>query len=169
LTGEDLSGIRAAVLTASDSISDGANSDDSGPAAVSILEAAGAEVLGRVVTADERTAISGELLRLSRQGASLIVTTGGTGVAPRDVTPEATQDVCTRLVPGIGEMMRAASLPKTPYAALSRATAGICGETLIVNLPGSPGAVRDCLQSILEILPHAIRLVTGSPTAHRQS
>ena len=103
-----------------------------------------------------------ELTRLADEcGCDLVFTTGGTGLGPRDVTPEATLSVCDRLVPGLGELMRAAGLKKTRNAVLSRGIAGMRGRTLIVNLPGSPKAVRECLEVILEILPHALEMMRG--------
>ncbi|MGI8426080.1 MAG: MogA/MoaB family molybdenum cofactor biosynthesis protein [Actinomycetota bacterium] len=160
---------KAAVVTVSDSVSAGRNSDDSGPEASRILVAAGAEILEHSVVSDDIGLISDELVRLSAAGASVIVTNGGTGVSPRDNTPEATIGVCDRMVPGIGELMRSVSVKKTPYASLSRAVAGIRGATLIVNLPGSPGGVRDCLEAVIEVIPHAVGLLENKPTPHLQT
>jgi len=114
------------------------------------------------IVPDDRDAITRELARLAEEGGhDLVFTTGGTGLGPRDVTPEATGSVCDRLVPGLGELMRAEGLKKTRNAVLSRGTAGLRGKTLIINLPGSPKAVRECLAAILDVLPHAIEMMRG--------
>lgn len=169
MTAEGQAQYKAAVVTVSDSVSAGRNADDSGPEAARILAGAGAEIMEHCVVPDDRQTIASTLVRLADAGAAVIVTNGGTGVSPRDVTPEATLDVCDRVIPGLGELMRSVSLSKTPYAALSRGTAGIRKSTLIVNLPGSPGAVRDCLGAVVGLVPHAVGLLEGTPTQHLQT
>jgi molybdenum cofactor synthesis domain-containing protein len=153
---------RVAILTVSDSCAQGTREDASGPAIREILLAGGYEIGDQGVVPDDRDAIARELIRFSDEaGCDLVFTTGGTGLGPRDVTPEATLSVCDRLVPGLGELMRTQGLKKTRNAVLSRGSAGLRGRTLIVNLPGSPRAVRECLEAILDILPHAIEMMHG--------
>jgi molybdenum cofactor synthesis domain-containing protein len=152
--------ITAAVLTLSDKGSRGEREDASGPSITEMLKGI-AEVKFYDVLPDERDLIKKKLLDYCGR-VDLVLTTGGTGLAPRDVTPEATRDVIEREVPGIAEAMRTAGLQKTPHAMLSRAVAGVRGETLIVNLPGSPRAVRENLAVIVEILPHAVEKIKGS-------
>jgi len=152
---------RVVVLTISDSCARGVKQDQSGPAVVEMLAAAGA---GEVVTEtlpDEIDLIAAALRRHAAGGAGLIVTTGGTGLAARDVTPEATRLVCERLVDGLAERMRAEGLRHTPLAALSRAVCGVVGSTLVVNLPGSPAGATTSLGAILTLLPHALDLLAG--------
>lgn len=153
-------GYRAAVLTVSDRSARGERADGTGPVTADLLEAAGFTVTAREIAADDRDAIEAALRRLAK-AAELVVTAGGTGLSPRDVTPEATLAVCERLVPGIPEAMRAASMQITPRAMLSRAQAGILGRTLIINLPGSPKAARENLEAVLPALAHALAVVTG--------
>ena len=153
---------RVAILTVSDSCAQGRREDASGPAIREILSAAGYEIGEERLVPDDRDAIVGELSRFADEGGcDLVFTTGGTGLGPRDVTPEATLAVCDRLVPGLSELMRAEGLKKTPNAVLSRGIAGMRGRTLVVNLPGSPRAVRECLEAVLEILPHAVEMMHG--------
>lgn len=152
----------AAVLTVSDRSAQGLRKDESGPEVAKLLEEAGYQVVWTGVVPDEQKEIQAVLCRLAdEERAALVVTTGGTGFAPRDVTPEATLAVCERLTPGIPEAMRYASLQVTPRAMLSRAQAGIRGGTLIVNLPGSPKAARENLQAVLPALAHGLEMLSG--------
>lgn len=154
--------LRVAVLVLSDKGSRGEREDRSGPALLEFLAAAGHPAASLEVLPDERPLIAGRLRAgCDEQGADLILTCGGTGVSPRDVTPEATRDVVTREVPGFGERMRAASLEKSPHAIISRALAGIRGRTLIINLPGSPRAALENLQAVWPAVPHLIAKLQG--------
>jgi len=159
--------VNAAVLTVSDRVSRGEAEDASGAILDELLRAEGYEVERRVV-ADERPEIEAALHDLAAT-ARLVLTTGGTGVAPRDVTPEATRAVVERDVPGIAEALRAASAAKTPHGLLSRGVAGIVGSTLVVNLPGSPGGCRDGFALLQPVLEHALGLLADESTAHRQT
>ncbi len=153
----------AAVLTVSDRSFRGERPDGAGPLAASLLEAAGYHVLETALVPDEQPDIEAALIRLSGL-AALVITTGGTGFSPRDVTPEATLAVCERMVPGIPEAMRAASLAVTPRAMLSRAAAGIRSRSLIINLPGSPKAAKENLEAVLPTLEHGLSMLLGGPT-----
>lgn len=150
------------MITSSDKGYKGEREDLSGPAVKEIVEAAGYVVVFMDILPDDRGLLSARMAEIADQGlAELILTTGGTGFSRRDVTPEATEDVIERRVPGIPEAMRAFSLTITKRAMLSRATAGIRKGTLIVNLPGSPKAVKECLEVIIETLGHGIEILTG--------
>ncbi len=154
--------IRVAIVTVSDSCARGTRQDISGLTIQEMLARDLFEVRERRVLPDERDVLATELGRLADGGGvDLILTTGGTGLGPRDVTPEATTSACERMVPGFGEVMRLQGFALTPNAVLSRAVAGIRGRTLIVNLPGSAKAVRECLGLILNLLPHAIEMLRG--------
>lgn len=156
---------RAAVVTVSDAVSTGSRVDESGPRARHILEDAGLEVIEELTVPDEGDRIQAALSGLVAKAVNLVVTTGGTGFAPRDVTPEATRRVIEKESAGVAELMRAEGLRHTPMAALSRGIAGSAGSTLIVNLPGSPKGVEESLSAIASIVPHALELLAGD-TAH---
>jgi molybdenum cofactor synthesis domain-containing protein len=153
--------IKVAILTLSDKGSKGQREDTSGPAIEELVQKIDAEIISYEILPDEKEEIQSKLISLSKK-ADLILTTGGTGVSPRDVTPDATREVIQYEIPGIAEAMRAESLKKTPYAMISRAVAGVRGETLIVNLPGSPKAVKENLEVILPVLQHTIEKIKGS-------
>jgi molybdopterin adenylyltransferase len=154
--------IRAAVLTVSDRSARGERADESGPLLAKLLREAGASVIVEEIVSDELTPLAARLRELSdRDDVNLLVTTGGTGLAPRDNTPEATRAVVEREVPGLAEAMRAETLRQTPTAMLSRAVCGVRSGALVVNLPGSPKGVRECFAVIRPVLGHAVALLAG--------
>lgn len=153
--------MNVSILTISDKGHRGQREDLSGPALAAWLAQHSVEVGSRKIVPDDAGAISAQLMDWADSGSDLILTTGGTGVAPRDVTPEATRAVLDREIPGIGEAMRASSLSKTPFAILSRGVAGIRGRTLIVNLPGSPSGAVENLAAVWTALSHAVKKIQG--------
>jgi molybdopterin adenylyltransferase len=154
--------MRVSVITISDSVSAGKSEDRSGPAVAARCKELGWEVVSSKVLPDERSAIQTLVADISdASDADVIFTTGGTGVGPRDVTPEATIAVAERLIPGFGERMRTEGAKKTPRAILSRGVAGIRGTTIIINLPGSPRGAIESLDAIAEFLPHSISILHG--------
>ena len=159
--------MKAAVLTVSDGVAAGERDDESGDLLAELLAAEGYEVERRLVS-DDRAAIADAVVELA-EDAALVLTTGGTGLGPRDVTPEATAEVVERPAPGIAEAIRADSIARTPHGLLSRGMAGVRDRTLIVNLPGSPGGCRDGFAVLQPALRHALELLAGKQTAHRQT
>jgi molybdopterin adenylyltransferase len=151
----------AAVLTVSDSSARGEREDLGGPAVAAALEKRGFRIVAREIVPDEQGVIREALVRLSAQ-AQFVVTTGGTGVAPRDVTPEATRAVCDRLVEGIAERMRFEGAKTTKFAALSRAVCGVRGQSVILNLPGKPAGAVESLEAVADLIPHVVQLLAGN-------
>jgi molybdenum cofactor synthesis domain-containing protein len=151
---------RAAVLTVSDSCARGERNDASGPAVAKALQEHQFTIIETRVVADDYGAIQKAIVDLARK-ARLVVTTGGTGISARDVTPEATRSVCGRVLDGISERMRREGEKRTPFALLSRGMCGVCGTSLVLNLPGSPAGAVESLQAVVEVLPHAIQILAG--------
>ena len=158
--------LTAAVLTVSDSSARGQRADASGPAVSAVLQRNQFTIVTSEIVEDESTAIEAALIRLAGQ-ARMVVTTGGTGIAERDVTPEATRAVCERLLEGVAERMRFEGAKKTPFTALSRAVCGVRGRSIILNVPGSPSGAAESLEAVIELMPHALRLLAGD-TSHAE-
>lgn len=158
--------VKAAVVTISDSVASGKRTDRSGPATAEVLRQHGFDVTQHRAVVDDQDEIEHTLIQLSEQ-VQLIITTGGTGIAERDVTPEATRAVCSKLIDGIPQKIRTDGLENTEFAVLSRGVCGVRGRSLILNLPGSPAGAVDSLQSVIEILPHALDLLAGK-TDHEE-
>jgi molybdenum cofactor synthesis domain-containing protein len=156
--------LTAAVLTVSDSSSRGERQDLSGPAVAEALSRRSFQVLAQEIVPDEQASIAEAIVKLAK-AARLVVTTGGTGIAERDVTPEATRSVCDRLIEGVAERMRLEGSSKTPFAALSRGLCGVKGQSIILNVPGSPKGAVESLEAVIELLPHAMELLSGN-TSH---
>jgi molybdenum cofactor synthesis domain-containing protein len=151
---------RAAVLTVSDSCARGERNDLSGPAVAKALQQHHFLVVETRIVADDHAAIQKAIVELARK-ARLVVTTGGTGISTRDVTPEATRSVCGRMLDGVAELMRREGEKKTMFAVLSRGVCGVCGASLVLNLPGSPTGATESLQAVIDVLPHAIQILSG--------
>lgn len=160
--------LRAVVITVSDSCFQGQRVDVSGKVVVEVLRAHGFDVVGHLIVPDEQAEIE-FVLRQQCEVAALVVTTGGTGVAPRDVTPEATRAVCDRILDGFSELMRAEGKKQTQFAALSRSITGTRGSVLIVNLPGSPDGARSSLEAVIGLIPHALTVLQGTATQHDEN
>jgi molybdopterin adenylyltransferase len=161
MSSSTLEAATAAVLTVSDSSARGERSDLSGPAVAEALRKAGFSVVATEIISDDQAPIQQAITRLAAK-ARLIVTTGGTGIARRDVTPEATRAVCERLLEGVAEKMRFEGGKKTPFAALSRGVCGVRGESVILNVPGSPKGAVESLNAVIDLMPHALQLLSGN-------
>ena len=162
--------VRVAVLTVSDRSKEGIYEDKSGPRLIEIIRMhAGWDVAEIAVVRDEVDDIKSMLSKWCAEEVNLILTTGGTGFGPRDKTPEATKSVIEKDAPGISESLRAESLKKTPYAMLSRGVSGITGHTLIINLPGNPKAISECMDILIPVLPHALELLMGTGSANHDA
>ncbi len=157
--------LTAAVITVSDSCARGDRVDLSGPAVADALRKKKFSIVGTEIVADEQTAIEKAILYWAGE-AMLVVTTGGTGIAARDVTPEVTRQVCERLLDGVAERMRLEGSKKTPFAALSRGVCGVRGKSVILNVPGSPAGAVESLEAVIDVVPHALELLSGK-TEHR--
>ena len=166
-----MTAVRAGLITVSTKGAAGERADESGPAMRDSLADAGHEVVSSALVSDDVAKIANAILDAVRAGANVVLTSGGTGLSPNDVTPEATRRVIDREVPGIAEALRARSLGKTAHGMLSRGVAGAVGSTLVVNLPGSPRAVRESLEVLLPVLPHAVELLSGESgeSGHRKA
>ncbi len=151
----------AAVLTVSDSSFRGERDDVSGPSVAAVLQKSNFTLITSEIVPDEQPAIQNAILRLVEK-AQLVVTTGGTGIAQRDVTPEATRAVCNRLLEGVAERMRSEGAKKTPFAALSRGVCGVHGQSIVLNVPGSPKGAVESLEAVIDLLPHALQLLSGN-------
>lgn len=161
---------KSGILTISDKGWRGQRYDESGKVIRDNLSALNTEAVKYEIVPDEADVIASKLAEWADEGSvDVILTTGGTGLGPRDVTPEATLSILDKVVPGLAEAMRAATFSITPFAALSRAVAGVRGKCLIINLPGSPKAVRECLQVILPAIPHAVQIIKGEVTEHKDT
>jgi molybdopterin adenylyltransferase len=153
--------VTAAVLTVSDSSARGERADLSGPAVVEVLSRRKFSIVATKIVADDQMAIRKALIQLAAK-ARLVITTGGTGIALRDVTPEATRAVCKRLIEGVPERMRSAGAKKTPFSAFSRGVCGVRGKSVILNLPGSPRGAVESLEAVIDLVPHALQLLSGN-------
>lgn len=161
MSSSTLETLTAAVITVSDSCSRGERKDLSGPAVSEVLRTQNFSIVGSEIVPDEQARIQEAIVRWAAE-AQLVVTTGGTGIAERDVTPEATMAICERLLYGVAERMRSEGMKKTPFAALSRGVCGVRGKSLVLNLPGSPNGAVESLEAVIAVLPHAVQLLSGN-------